>query len=783
MKRIAPLLLAAVVVVSCTDDQPLTTAPFSNGPQAEIVDGVAGRGGYPGFYWLPELVESPTLSGDFPFDPDVPARIEICELEDTDGYFTEAEPPTDPFCPVGNSHVLFAAAEVNVDAVNEQYSAVWKTDGTSYALDSDKFYRLSVWVDGTQLGWRDLDPEDSPPSGSGGKLEPYYPFKLGNTINIKFRIDKLCLGGFGTCGACLYTTNGSEDGNNEQVGRACNTPDGQHGVYIPTGNTAINDVLVLPERIVGTVTLEDGRTLNCTPDDNPNSPTYGQVNFIKGLDVPQYPGCFFIRTFPELTDPNIDLNAVVGSCPEIPGSTDRLPVIARTDDANNPSYVQALQPASTVIGGVDFLNCDEPQSPLQSLAQVARKLIPFYAEPVDAGSLGSLKGGDAPSFSDFVWMVPSQDEPLAGDNQLGLPGTLLPEPLTVKVTDEIPAKWDGFRGIDFTSRGGTTNGITVAVAGATVTFSSPQAGLQFSEASADNTCGTDFAPTVDVTTGENGEAKACVLLPTESGTFKVFASGYGIGVKGQSWSIGGVDAVGPYSHWNTTGSSPFVGGPIALPDPPSGIEFTVTACGGTADGVLEPGELDCSKEDAISFTANVGGGQTTGYIYRFAAGGELYFAVTIPVAEQQSLKENALTLYLNTDGDTELAVGHDVLIVDGTLQPGLQFSDNFWSADCPKGQSFCAVNDASDGGTTDGSGGFGLVTDQTGPSGELAPFYFYEISHPLNTAGNALEDGFRRDIDFSTTLHAFFTIRGLGKGNKGNTEYPGPFGVYDQLQP
>jgi hypothetical protein len=758
MKRIAPLMFAALVVLSCTDDQPPATAPFSNAPQAAIVDGA--NGGNPHFYWLPELVESPTYTGTF--NPDIPAVVKICKL--VPGVLTsEAPEPTEPECVVGDIQTLFAAADVSVDAVNEQYSAVWKTDVAlpdGSFIDSNNYYRLSVWVGQFELGYRDLDPEDSPPSGSGGKLLPYYPFKLGNTINLKFRIEAgaFCLSGDPeNCGECFYTETGADDGNNEVVGRACNADD-QHGVYIPE-TLAIDGVLVIPERIVGKVTLSDGRTLNCTPDNVPNSPTYGQVNFIQGLDIPQYPGCFFIRTIPEIT-PSIDLGAIVGSCPEIPaGAPDRLAVIARTDDANNPSYVQALKPASTVVNGEDFLNCDEPASPLQSLAMAVKKLNPFYAEPVEAGKLGSLKGAESPSFSDFVWIVPSQEEKLAGDNQVGLKGTVLPEPLTVSLTDEVSANIRATQNLP--------------VAGATVTFSFPEGGL--SVPAADNTCSTGSATALDVTTGLGGEAKVCVTLPGTVGVYSVFVSGYGIGVKNEAWSINSVNGTGPYSHWNT--GSPFVGNPITLPNPPTSVEFTVTACepgfgsigDGGIDGALSEGEWDCAEQPPTEFEANTGGGKKTGLVLQMADNDFLYLAVQIPVDETASLKENTLTVYLNDEDADLLGSGHDILVVDGTKEVGSQFSDQYWAeGKCPKGQSFCALVDP----TSAGSGAYQLNYDENG-----APaFYFYEIKIPR--VGDCDYDVcYEEGVN---SIRYFFTVRGLGSGNKGNTEYPGPFGEYAQ---
>jgi hypothetical protein len=146
----------------------------------------------------------------------------------------------------------------------------------------------------------------------------------------------------------------------------------------------------------------------------------------------------------------------------------------------------------------------------------------------------------------------------------------------------------------------------------------------------------------------------------------------------------------------------------------------------------------------------------------------LYLAVRIPVDETASLKENTLTVYLNDEGADFLAQGHDVLVVDGTQPVGSQFSDQYWSeGKCPKGQSFCAIDDPN---PTTGSGAYQLNYDENG-----APaFYFYEIKIPR--VGDCAYD---ICYDGTNTVRYFFTVRGLGSGNKGNTEYP-PFGEYAQ---
>ncbi len=142
----------------------------------------------------------------------------------------------------------------------------------------------------------------------------------------------------------------------------------------------------------------------------------------------------------------------------------------------------------------------------------------------------------------------------------------------------------------------------------------------------------------------------------------------------------------------------------------------------------------------------------------------------IPVDETSALKENTLTLYLNAVGDLALMAGHDVLVVDGTAAPGAQFGDLYWDDSCPKGQSFCAFDDGLvNGRAPDGEGAFSINMVADGA------FYFYEVKHPLNS-------GDPNDIDFISTIHSFFTLRGLGNGNKGDTDWP-EFGAYEQVVP
>jgi len=765
MRRSIPLLAAMVVVMSCTNEQSQPTSPVTGAPNADISDGAHAGNQY--FFWLPELVESPSLTGTF--NAELRATVKICAL--TTGSDGEQAPPTDPEC-VGANQDLFT--DVTGDAIAEHYSAVWKTDEAlpdgSY-LNTDEYYRLSAWVGPIELGYRDLDPEDSPPQGSGAKLNDFYPFNYGNTINIKFWIGEgaLCLGDPENCGECYYTTSGTDDGNNDFVGRACNaTPFA--GVYIPPATPEVDDVLVIPEYIPvgGSVTLEDGTVLTCRDAGD------GRVDFIQGdFALPQFPGCFTVRTIPEITG-DLTNPAIVGVCPDI-ASDDIHAVIHRTDNAADPSWVEALNPASTeiVINGVpvDFLSCPSTAAPTGPISRILHKLNPFSPEPAYA-THKSLKGADTPSFSDFVWAEPVQDNIAGGNNQTGLVETTLPTPLTVSVTDRCPSGVLGFVCDPDGDR--TAESLPAAGAEVTFTFDGATGGLaELPAGSADCSGVTGSASTLTLTSGASGELNVCLTLPEIAGVYTVDAGGYGIGVRDVSWSIGSLTGTGPYSHFvaNETGAA--LRHPIELPDPYVPVAFTATACEpgqGTAsiDGLLGAGEWDCAG-DPEPFEANLGGGKSTGFFYQMTSSDDeyLYLGVWVPVDKDNSLREYTLTFYLNDSGAAELTEGDDVLVVEGVTST---FFDQHWAAGkCPKGQSFCAVDDPA--GDPMGQGAVDLNLVDGNPE-----FYFYEIKHPLCS-------GSQYDVCVTSTLNGALTFRWSGKGTKGNTEYPGPFGTYEQFLP
>ncbi len=710
MKRALPLLLVAAFVLSCQDEQPSPTAPTLGMPQADISDGA--NGGNPHFYWLPELVESPSYTGIF--NPDLPATINLCELVSS----------TDLSCVPGTERVLFGPADVNVSLENEHYSGVWKTGDSN--LTSGAYYRLSVSIGARELGYRDLNPLENPPSPID-KGAPFYAFNNGNTINIKFRIeDGVLCEGDGPCGECYLQPDGT-GGNNPEFfpadgdASACNADPGL-GVRIPAG--------VLPEPVV--VIVERADCGSVQPD--------GRVNFLPSLDIPQYGGCFTARTEPVLTQP-IEF-ATVAVCVDANSLShaqeDRL-LLHQTADRNDPNAeIKALNNVAA-----DFVDCEAfaaaQQPALLRWAQRGWHAVnPFSASPLYATHQG--KGGETIGFSDFVWALPSQQEVFEGDGQTGLVGTQVAVPPAVLVTDE----------------GGDP------VAGARVTFNVTQAQN-----------GGVVVADVPTVTGSDGIARVTSwTLGSDVGINVLAASGLGIGVKDDTWTQGdGREGVGPFAHSVlTTVPSGLEGLPLAVQAP--SLEFTAYGCvpgqgSATPDGMLGAGEYDCAESEA--FTANLSGGQWPATVYWMTSPSQDMVYMAVKIERDGSAKANILSIFLDDDNDGR-SLNDDVLNLDGQEVGAGQFSDQYLGGECNgKGQDFCATLDDEQNG--DGRFAVNNIDGQT--------FWFYEIAKPLSNDANG------QDVDQSSVLASglrfYLTLR-YGSGNQGNTEWP-DFAVYQQILP
>ena len=709
MRRLTSLaLFSAVLVLSCQQDQQSPTTPILGTPSAHILDGA--HGGNDHFYFLPELVESPTYFGTF--NPYLKPEIRLCALEVTQDELPLPAGSLAPPCATpGRDELLFSSDDVSMGG--DHYGAVWHSRDSD--LSTDSLYRISYWVGTTSLGFRDMAPKATPQDvPSNPKGDDFYAFNDDNTIHIKARIEygALCLGE-GTCGECQFPTNGSA-GNNpdffpgDPTDRVCNADEGL-GVLVPEGQLP-EDVTVIIER------------LNC--EDNANS--YGQVEFFKDFDAPQYPGCFTVRSEPPVTVPIEYIT--VATCVLLPSSgplpNENAMHIGRSADHTVANPVVVLNNVAA-----DFIDCDAFEmaslSPVQRLARRAWEKIGL-GKPLYAGHVG--RGGATPNFSDYAWVWQPQMDFGSAEHQTALAGTVVSDPPVVNVTDEFNTPVFGARVWYNLTQNQGDGSVTVAV---------------------------------PIETDLNGDAAVSAwTLGNTPGLNILEASGFGLGVKGEKWSnsplADGREGTGPWSHSTVDVIPDHNLDPI--PFGTGTLEFTATGCSpgvGSAnvDGDFDAGEWDCAVSE--SFMANLSGGSWPATIYWMVdpSGSDLYMALKVDRSDTK-YKANILTIYLDDDGDG-LSADDDVINLDGQEAIGSQFTDQHVVTKCIKGQSFCGKLDDSE----QGDGYFKVVND----NGNL--FYFYEVVKPLTNDVNG------QDVDTSLGLRYFIALR-YGKGAQGGAYFP-----------
>ncbi len=401
MKRpLALLVPMAGLLVACSDRQP--TMPLGNPPAFAISDG--SHGGTQGFYFLPPLVPSPTFSGTF--NPALRPFVDICELT--------ADPT--PGCVAGPPRVHFDPSAISVDTDKGEYHVNWKTDEPS--LDATKNYRIRVLIgsttQGQELGFRDVHPVLTPQEGpSDAESEDVYFFLYGNTIPIKFRIEKglLCAPGATDCGEGTLDANGG------------------------TVLANFGGVATFEGTLPGQVTLVVER-LTCPQVD-------GRIALLP-MDIPQFEGCYRVHTIPVLTE-RMDPPAIVGVCFDRAASgltprQDSLLQLHRMDPDKPEEGVEALLNVEFPVHCEDFQSISSAGSnALVNFAsagwrRMVRVLSPVLApRPLLATDKGL--GGATGSFSNFVWALPSRMRILAGDGQVAPVSTAVAIPPAVLVTD------------------------------------------------------------------------------------------------------------------------------------------------------------------------------------------------------------------------------------------------------------------------------------------------------------------------------------------------------------
>jgi len=160
MRRSLVVAIAGTaLLVACSEQSPVELAEVPQ-PEFAISDGASG--GNEHFYFLPPMVKSPSYSGTF-------------------------DPTLSPVVVIKQGETVLGELEAVLDENNEQYHANWHT--VEYGLSTDLMYRLSVQVDGYEVGFADIDMVEN---GSGLRhvqTDDYIGLVDGRTLPVKFRLE------------------------------------------------------------------------------------------------------------------------------------------------------------------------------------------------------------------------------------------------------------------------------------------------------------------------------------------------------------------------------------------------------------------------------------------------------------------------------------------------------------------------------------------------------------------------------------------------------------------
>jgi hypothetical protein len=206
-RALTPLAVGTLVFLAgCLSDN-LTRS--TDGPMYAVSDGA--HHGNPDFFFLPPLFNNPSKDPNYEpaaFNGTLRPAVEICEL---------GAPASDGSreCIAGPLVKRFAPGTVNVSLADQQYLANWNT--TESALNVNKFYRISVVVGTTQLGFADVDPVSNGTQLKNVQTGEFIGLVDGRTLPIKFRIENGALCGTDGTACAAKTINLTQGGGVELV--------------------------------------------------------------------------------------------------------------------------------------------------------------------------------------------------------------------------------------------------------------------------------------------------------------------------------------------------------------------------------------------------------------------------------------------------------------------------------------------------------------------------------------------------------------------------------------
>jgi hypothetical protein len=181
------MLTAALVLAAACSDQPTSQLSRIN---ADILDGASG--GNPHFFFLPPMVSNPGsgTANDATLSPEV----QICQWDGASCVFILANYTTN----LATTTTTQPGNSETVRLSDAHFIVNWHTE--DFPLDPALTYRVCVKVNGTELGFADVDV-----AASGRELHltaaGYVAVLDGRTLPIVFRIEQGALdAGGGNCG-------------------------------------------------------------------------------------------------------------------------------------------------------------------------------------------------------------------------------------------------------------------------------------------------------------------------------------------------------------------------------------------------------------------------------------------------------------------------------------------------------------------------------------------------------------------------------------------------------
>jgi hypothetical protein len=299
--------------------------------------------------------------------------------------------------------------------------------GPDNAFVSDRVYRFCVRVGGADpdaggidLGYRDVRPQDGPPTGPSRTVasSPVLPIENGSNLSVEFRIE-----------------HGALCNNDDDCGEGAALP-GQGGTIVT--NTRFASVEVGENIVSGDANIIIER-VECPTTD-------GRVTYLP-IDLPQVPGCYDVRTA-EGDVVFANPGALVGVCIDRTwarniGLTEaQIELLQLHHERSQDGVVEALPNA--YAAHVDCGDFTEMASARNALVQFARRtwrgvqrnMSPWFSPPPAFASHRGFGGYCSTCESPLAWALPAQFEIWGGTQDgTGFVGHERdPRPL-VRVTD------------------------------------------------------------------------------------------------------------------------------------------------------------------------------------------------------------------------------------------------------------------------------------------------------------------------------------------------------------